>query len=341
MRVPFAVNVPMPEKPLVLITDFIADDLALENRILGDIAEVRALNAEREEQLSGRIEDATCIMMYHFLTLGAETINRLKHCKLIVRCGVGFDNVDRIASRNRGIAVCNVPDYGTEDVADTAIAMLTVLGRGTHLLNSRLRAGSGPWSYTQAAPAHRLRGRIFAIVGMGRIGTATAHRAKALGMDVVFYDPYVPDGWERAHNVRRVGSLRELLSQAHVLSLHCPATPETIRMIGSEEIALMPRGSFLINTARGTILDTSAIPPAIRTGHLTGAGIDVLPTEPPANDDPLIAAWRDANDPCHHRVIITPHAAFYSEEALLDNRIKASECCRKALLNEPLRNVVN
>src|SRR6185436_18722409 len=214
----------MPEKPLVLITDFIADDLAVEKRILGDIAEVRALNAEREAELAGRIEDATCIMMYHFLTIGAETIGRLKRCKLIVRCGVGFDNVDRAAARARGIDVCNVPDYGTEDVADTAIALTTVLARGTHLLNSRLRAGVGPWSYTQAAPAHRLRGRTFAIVGMGRIGTATAHRAKALGMEVFFYDPYVADGWERAHGVQRVRSLQELLARAHVLSLHCPAT---------------------------------------------------------------------------------------------------------------------
>jgi D-3-phosphoglycerate dehydrogenase/C-terminal binding protein len=160
-------------------------------------------------------------------------------------------------------------------------------------------------------------------------------------MDVVFYDPYVADGWERAHGVRRVGTLEELLTQAHVLSLHCPATPETIGMIGREQIALMPRGSFVINTARGTILDTSAIPPAIRSGQLAGAGIDVLPMEPPAKEDALIAAWRDSNDPCHDRVIITPHAAFYSEEGLLDSRAKAAECCRRALLGEPLRNVVN
>jgi D-3-phosphoglycerate dehydrogenase/C-terminal binding protein len=313
----------------------------VEKRILGDIADVRALGAERESELQNRIEDATCIMMYHFLTVGAATIGRLKHCKLIVRCGVGFDNVDRIAARARGIAVCNVPDYGTEDVADTAIALTTVLARGTHLLNSRLRSGLGLWSYTQAAPLHRLRGRTFGIVGMGRIGTATGHRARALGMDVVFYDPYVADGWERAHGVRRVGTLEELLTQAHVLSLHCPATPETIGMIGREQIALMPRGSFVINTARGTILDTSAIPPAIRSGQLAGAGIDVLPMEPPAKEDALIAAWRDSNDPCHDRVIITPHAAFYSEEGLLDSRAKASECCRRALLGEPLRNIVN
>jgi D-3-phosphoglycerate dehydrogenase/C-terminal binding protein len=176
---------------------------------------------------------------------------------------------------------------------------------------------------------------------MGRIGTAASHRAKALGMEVIFYDPYVPDGWERAHGVQRVERLNDLLSQAHVLSLHCPAMPETIGMIGAEQISRMPSGSFLINTARGTVVDTRAIAPAIHSGQLAGAGIDVLPTEPPREDDPLIQAWRDPADPCHDRVIITPHAAFYSEEGLMDIRVKAAEACRKALLGEPLRNVVN
>ncbi len=159
--------------------------------------------------------------------------------------------MDGVAARAQGIDVCNVPDYGTEDVAGTAIALMMGLARGTNLLNSRLRSELGIWSYTQAVPVHRLRGRTFAIVGMGRIGTATGHRASALGMDVVFFDPYVPDGWERAHGVRRVATLRELLVQAHVLSLHCPAIPETIGMIGPDQIALLPRGSFVINTAPG------------------------------------------------------------------------------------------
>ncbi|HSU55115.1 MAG TPA: C-terminal binding protein [Candidatus Dormibacteraeota bacterium] len=328
-------------KRRVYITDFIGGDLETEIRILGDLAEVEALGAQNEDQLRGRLEDAACLMVYHFLGLSAATIQTLNKCKVIVRCGVGVDNVDRVAARKIGIPVCNVPDYGTEDVADTAIGIMLALTRGTHLLNSRLRAGKGPWSYTQAAPLYRLRGRTFGVIGMGRIGTAASHRAKALGMDVVFYDPYVPDGWERAHGVRRVEHFNELLAQSHVLSLHCPATPETIRMIGAAQIALMPRGSFLINTARGALLDTRSIPPAIRSGQLAGAGIDVLPVEPPAVDDSLIKAWRDPQDPCHERVMIAPHAAFYCEEGLQDIRVKAAETCRRALLGQSLRNVVN
>jgi D-3-phosphoglycerate dehydrogenase/C-terminal binding protein len=329
------------QKPRVYITDFISGNLEIERRVLGPLATIEALGAEREEQLRGHIEDATCLMVYHFLALGAKTIGALKKCKLIVRCGVGVDNVDCAAARKKRIAVANVPDYGTEDVADTAIGLMLSLARGTHFLNSRLQAGIPPWSYTQAAPLFRLRGKTFGVIGMGRIGTAASHRAKALGMKVVFYDPYVPDGWERAHGVQRVERLSDLLSQAHVLSLHCPATPETIGAIAARQIALMPRGSFLINTARGAVLDTRAIPPAIRSGQLAGAGLDVLSCEPPDANDPLIKAWRDPADPCHVRVIVTPHAAFYSEEGLIDIRIKAAEACRKALLGEPLRNVVN
>jgi len=186
----------MTPRPRVYVADFITDDLAIEKGILGDIAHVVALNAQGEEQLRGRIEDGDCLMVYHFVSVGAESIARLRQCKLIVRCGVGVDNVDWAAARRQGIAVTNIPDYGTEDVADTAIAMMLTLARGAHFLNSRLRAGMGEWCYTQAVPVYRLRGRVFGIVGMGRIGTAAAHRAKSLGMKVVFYDPYVPDGWD-------------------------------------------------------------------------------------------------------------------------------------------------
>jgi len=331
----------MPNKPRIYVTDFITEDFAVEEKILGDLADVIGLAAREESELEGRIDDAVCIMMYHSLPVRAATINRLKNCKVIVRCGVGVDNVDREAARARGIPVCNVPDYGTEDVADTAIAMMMALARGTHLLNSRLRSQQGPWSYLQAAPLRRLRGQTFCVIGMGRIGTAASHRAKALGMNVVFHDPYVPDGWERSHGVRRAETLVELLSQANVLSLHCPATPETIGLIRAEQIALMPRGAILLNTARGPLVDTAAIPPAIRSGQLAGAGIDVLPVEPPKDGDPLIAAWRDPKDPCHDRVILTPHSAFYSAEGILDIRTKASLSCRKALLGQPLRNIVN
>ena len=331
----------MSTRAKVVITDFASEPLDCERRILGDLADVVALDAHHESELAGRIEDADAVMMYHCLSISEVTINSLKNCKLIVRCGVGFDNVDRAAARRRGIDVANVPDYGTEDVADTALGMALTLSRGIHLMNSRLRRSSGPWSYTQAVPVPRLRGRTFGIVGIGRIGTAAALRAKSFGMNVAFHDPYVPDGYEKALGVRRVESLGELLRESHIISAHCPLTPETHHLLNRDTIAQMPAGSILINTSRGGVVDVQAALDAVTSGHLAGAGIDVLETEPPPEDHPVLQAWRDPVHPAHDRFILNPHAAFYSEEGLMDMRIKGSENCRRALLGQPTRNVVN
>jgi len=331
----------MSERFRVVITDFITDDLGPERQLLGEFADLVALNAAEESDLVGKVEDADALMMYHNVTISKQTIDRLKHCKLIIRCGVGYDNVDWRHARTRGIPVANVPDYGTEEVADTAIGLMLTLARGIHLLNSHYRDGPEGWTYRTAVPVMRLRGRVFGVVGLGRIGTAAAVRAKALGMDVVFFDPYKPDGYDKAIGIRRADTLDELLRAAFVVSVHTPLTPETDRMIDAAAIAKMPRGSFLVNTARGAVVDTSAIPPAIASGQLAGAGIDVLAVEPPPADDPLIRAWRDPAHPAYHRVIVNPHSAFYAEEGLLDMRTKGSKAVRNALLGKPLLNVVN
>ncbi len=332
----------MSQRGKVVIVDFLDDALEPERRVLGDVADVVALNARSEDEVVGRIEDADAVMIYHSMSLTRRTIERLEQCKLIVRCGVGYDNIDREFARSRGIPVGNVPDYGTEEVADSAIGMMLALTRGITLFNSRLRGGEGPWSHTQVAPLQRLRGSVLAIIGLGRIGTAAALRAKALGMDVAFYDPYVPDGKDKAvGGLRRFERLEEMLAEAYVVSLHCYLSDETYRIIDADAIAAMPHGSFLVNTARGALVDTSAIPEAIASGQLAGAAIDVLEIEPPPDDDPLIAAWRDPKHPAHHRVLVNPHSAFYCEQGLMDIRIKATEACRRVLLGLPLRNIVN
>jgi D-3-phosphoglycerate dehydrogenase/C-terminal binding protein len=325
----------------VVITDFITEPLDCERRLLGDLAELTALDARDESDLTGRIEDADAIMMYHFLSIGARTIEALRHCQLIIRCGVGFDNVDRAAARARGIPVANVPDYGTEDVADSALGMALTLARGIHFLNRRLQRGHGAWSYTQAQPLPRLRGRTFGIIGVGRIGTAAALRAKAFGLNVLFHDPYVPDGYEKALGVQRARTLDELLAGSDIVSAHCPLSPETHHLLNERTIARMRPGALLINTSRGGVVDVLAVLGALTSEHLGGAAIDVLETEPPGDDHPLLRAWCDPAHPAHDRLILNPHSAFYSEEGLLDMRITGSENCRRVLLGEAPRNVVN
>ncbi len=331
----------MSEPAQVVITDFLDDELQAEREVLDGVAEITPLRAPSEDELAGRIERADAIIVYHELSVTRRTIERLERCKLIVRGGVGIDNVDLKCARARGIPVANVPDYGAEEVADSAIGMALALTRGTHLLNSRLRAGQGEWTYQQTVPLARLRGCTFGVVGLGRIGTAVALRAKALGMDVLFYDPYKPDGYDKALGVRRAETLEQLLGESLVVSLHCPLTDETRRMLDAEAMARMRPGSYLVNTSRGEVVDTHALPEAIASGPLAGAAIDVLPKEPPPDDDPLLVAWRDPEHPAHHRLILNPHAAFYSEEGLLDIRRKTAEACRRAVLGLPLRNVVN
>lgn len=325
----------------VVISDFQHGSLEAEESILGDLATVESLDVTSEEQMWGRVENADAIMVYHTIKVTRATIERLTRCKLIVRCGVGYDNVDFVYAKSRGIPVANVPDYGTEEVADSAIGLMLALTRGITYQNTFLRPAETHWHFSHVVPLRRLRGRTFAIVGLGRIGSAAAVRAKALGMDVAFYDPYKPDGYDKALGVRRVETLEELLSQAFVLSCHCPLTPETQHIINAAAIEQMPKGSYLINTSRGGVVDVTAIPAAIASGRLAGAGIDVLPQEPPPEDHPLVVAWRDPSHPAHHRVILNAHNAFYSEEGLRDMRVKGAEACRRALLGLPLRNVVN
>lgn len=325
----------------VIVTDFVTEPLEEERRILGNLAEVSALDAFSEDDLIGRVEDADALMIYHQFDVTSRVIGRLKRCKIIVRCGVGYDNVDHALARKMGIPVANIPDYGTEDVADSALAMTLALGRGVHQLNSRLRRGEGPWHYAPVAPVHRLRGRVFGIIGLGRIGTAAALRAKAMGFDVCFYDPYAPDGKDKSIGVRRAETLGDLLKQSHVVSVHCPLTEETRHMLNDETLHLMPPGAIVINTARGAVVDAHAVLRAIESHHLNGAGLDVLEKEPPHDDDPLLLAWRNPEHPAHDRLILNPHSAFYTEEGLRDMRVKGSENVRRVLLGEAPRNVVN
>lgn len=331
----------MSKRFRAVITDMIVDSLEPERKALGDVAEVEALDAHDERELAGRIEDADAVMLYHTVGLSKRTIESLSRCRAIVRCGVGYDNVDCEAALRCGIPVMNVPDYGTEEVADSVIGMMLALTRGIAPLNTRLRSGDRPWHYGEAGPLFRLRGRVFAIVGLGRIGTAAAIRAKAFGMDVWFYDPYKPDGYDKALGVRRAESLDELLVRAQVLSLHCPLSAETNHMIGAAALDAMPAGSYLVNTARGGLVEPAAIADAIASGRLAGAGIDVLEADPPSNLDPLVLAWRDAKHPAYERVLLNPHSAFYCEEGVQEFRSKGADACRRALLGLPLRNVVN
>jgi phosphoglycerate dehydrogenase-like enzyme len=190
---------------------------------------------------------------------------------------------------------------------------------------------AGRWDITSVFGIPRLRNRTLGILGCGRIGTAMALRARALGMRVVFYDPYKPDGHEKALGVERVYDLNDLWSQAEFLSLHCPLTPQTHHIVNADSLSRLPTGAYIINTARGPCIDLPALRAALDAGHIGWAGIDVFEREP--LDDEALRH--------HPRVLLTPHAAFYSVEAFREMRSKGAEEARRILLGEPVRNPVN
>jgi phosphoglycerate dehydrogenase-like enzyme len=282
------------------------------------------------------------IVCYHDVSLDEALVARLDRCRLIVRAGVGYDQIDIAACAAHGIPVCNTPDYGTTDVADHAIALTLALARGIvayHLaLKADIHAG---WDFAAPPTIRRLSGQVFGVVGLGRIGTATALRAKALGMQVVFFDPYRPTGTELALGLGRMGSLEELLAAADIVSLHVPLSEETRGMIGQDAIARLKRGALLVNTARGPVVDPDAVLDGLRGGRLGGAALDVLPVEPPVGDEPLLVAWRNGDPALTGRLILSPHAAFYSASSLADLRRKSAEVAVDYLYAGRLRDCVN
>jgi len=322
----------------VLITDYIAPPAVFEEQVLSDIAEVICLEQIGEAALEGKIEDADALLVFHTVTISGASIRRLKKCRGIVRCGVGVDNVDLAAAGGKGIYVCNVPDYGVDEVADHAMALMLACARGLRFTEHRLRRDLAPWSIRVLQPLQRLAGATFGVIGLGRIGTATALRAKAFRMRVVACDPYIPDGMDKALDVTMM-SLDELVAASDVVSVHTPLTEETLRIVGAPQLAKMKTRAILINTARGRCVDVQALTESLKAGRIGGAGLDVLPDEPPEVTEPIVALWQ--REAPLVNLLITPHSAFYSENSLDEMRTKAALEVRRILLGERPHNVVN
>jgi phosphoglycerate dehydrogenase-like enzyme len=301
----------------------------------------RGMGGARIPDESWRAADG--VVLWHLARVDARVVERLDRCRIVVRAGVGFDNLDLAACGRRKIAVCNVPDYGTAEVADHAIGLMLALARGILSYHEAVRADPvGGWRWDLVPPGlRRLTGRIFGVVGLGRIGTAVALRARSLGMRVLFQDPYQPDGLETALGFERAQSLPELLGAADVVSLHAPLTEETRGLIGEAAIAALKPGAILINTARGGIVDLDALRRGLREGKVAAVALDVLPEEPPDPDHPLIRDWRAGESWIAGRLILTPHAAFYSPEGFAFLRRKAIGTAVAFLRDGTLRNCVN
>src|ERR1043165_6517944 len=221
----------MTQRNHVVITDTVAE-VGPERKILDDVADVTLLQTYDEADVAQRGCGADVLLVYHTIKLTERSIATLHKCRGIIRCGVGYDNVDLESAGKRGIVVCNVPDYGTEEVADHALLMLLAIAR--RFLPAQQSVRDGNWNYQIALGTPRLRGRTLGIIGCGRIGTAMVLRAKTIGMRVLIYDPYKPDGLEKSLGVERCYRLEELLGQSEFVSLHCPLTTETRHILNAK-----------------------------------------------------------------------------------------------------------
>ena len=248
-------------------------------------------------------DDVVALLIGTDVRVTPEDLARLPALKIVASCSVGYDHVDYEEAERRGVWVCNVPDYCVEEVADHSLALLLGLLRGIVELDRSVRAGA--WDWTAAGDLRRIRGTRLGLIGFGRIGRALAERASAVGFEVWATDPAVSPQAIAAAGAK-AASPDELLENCEAFSLHLPLTPETKGLIGAKELASMPRGSVLVDTARAELVDLDALLGALESGHLAGAALDVLPAEPPTRELPA---------PTAARLVVTPHAAWYSVEA--------------------------
>jgi D-3-phosphoglycerate dehydrogenase len=317
----------MPQR-LVGVSDSVFPNLDPSRAALVRIgAELRPAQAATPEAILEVARDAEALLVTYAKITG-EMIRQMKRCRIISRFGIGVDNVDIAAATAAGIVVTKVPDYCIDEVSDHTMALLLAIVRKIPFANSRAHAGR--WEMPAVVPIHRLRGSVLGLVGFGRIPQLVSPKAKAFGLNVVSYDPYVPAEVLARAGVEAV-SFDELLRVSDYISIHTPLMPETSGLFDASVFRRMKPTAYLINTARGPIVDEKALAEALDGGELAGAALDVLPQEPPTSS-PLFG---------RENVILTPHMSFYSEESLVDLQTRAAEEVVRVLSNEAPRNPVN
>jgi len=313
---------------LVAVADSVFPNLDVAREVLSAIGADLQLAPQATPDAILKVASPADALLVTYAKITADMIGQMKRCRIISRFGIGVDNVDLAAATAAGIVVTKVPDYCIDEVSDHAVALLLALARKIPSSNAQVHAGR--WEMKAVVPIHRLRGRVLGLVGFGRIPQLVAPKAKAFGLRVIVYDPFVQADVLARERVDQV-DFEELLAQSDYVSIHTPLLHETRNLFSTDAFSRMKPGSYLINTARGPIVDEHALAKALDGGQLAGAALDVMPQEPPTAS-PLLG---------RENVIITPHTSFYSEESLLELQRKASEEVVAVLTGKRPRNPVN
>jgi D-3-phosphoglycerate dehydrogenase / 2-oxoglutarate reductase len=313
----------------VVITYAKFGDAAVEEKILREAGIEVIATGELASEASWDAARSADALMVGTNRVPAELIETLDRCRIICRVGTGIDAIDIPAATRKGIWVTNVPDYSIDEVSAHAIAL--VMAQARHLFPHRQFGSAGSWRYQIETPIRRLSNQTLGVIGLGRIGKASARKGRGLGMRVIAYDPYIPDSDFASVDAEKV-DFETLMRDSDFITLHVPLTDETRHMIDAKALAMMKPTAFLVNTARGEVVDVPALVQAVKKGTLAGAGIDVLPEEPPADDDPILH---------EERIIVTPHIGWASAEAGVDVRVRGSEDVIRTLSGERPKYPVN
>ncbi|RFB12644.1 C-terminal binding protein [Bacillus sp. HNG] len=301
------------DKFKVVVTDWEFEDLRFEEAVLYQSPEIEVIAAQcrTEDDVIHACHDADGIIN-QYAPLSRRVIESLTNCQVITRYGVGVNTIDLEAATEKGICVANVPDYCMDEVSDHALALILSWVRKVVVANQQVKIGN--WDFKVTRPIHRLRNQTLGLVGFGRIPQSLAEKAKPLGLTIIASDPYFPADEAKRKGVTLV-SLETLVEESDIISVHAPLTPDTKGMLGKEQFARMKKKPLIINTSRGPVIDESALVEGLERGQVAGAALDVVEEEPIDAHHPFLSM---------DQVILTPHVAWYSEEAEAEMRTKAA-----------------
>lgn len=310
----------------VAITDHIKDN-SIEKKFLG-------------KYLENNVTNKTTIILVWHKTIDRYFLEKHPSIRAVVRYGVGYDNIDIDFCKHRGIIVANTPDYGIDEVADSALAMILYLTRKIGTLEHLAKEDPNYWLGKDLnLNMKRLNKLSLGIIGLGRIGSSICRKFMPFSRNIGFYDPYIPNGYEKVHGILKYKYLSELLKNSDIVSINTPLNKETRGMVNKDFISQMKKGSYLINLSRGPIVENkNLILEKLLVNHLEGYGTDVWTDEPPLEDDQLNIAWKENKNNLKGRLIVNPHTAYFSEEALLESRSKACLTCLDIINNRYINN---
>lgn len=315
--------------PTILMAHTGIDDAAIERELLAPLAARLVAAADLDAPDARAVAREADALMVGVHRVPADLLGLMERCRIVTRVGTGVDAIDVPTATAHGVWVTNVPDFAIDEVSSHALALLLALHR--NLRGHLAAAAGGNWRYQAVSPIPRFAGLTLGLLGFGRIGSAMGRKGLGAGLRVIAHDPHLPQERIGAAGAAAV-DFATLLREADFLSLHVPLTDETRGLLDAPALARMKPTAYLINTARGEVVDLPALVAAVQTGRLAGAGLDVLSTEPPHPDDPVL------REP---RILLTPHVAWASEESKLDVRRRAAEDVARVLRGERPRTPVN